>query len=231
MPQADGYRGTDNLEVMASAVHYNAFLLDQVLKARGTAGTVVDFGAGLGTFSEAVRSRGVAVTCIEADRSLAQKLRDRGFEVHTDLDQLPSGQAEFVFSLNVLEHIADDVAVLRQLYRCLRPGGQLYLFVPAFNVLFSSMDTKVGHHRRYTRASLLPPLRQVGFRVDRAAYVDTLGFFASLIYRATSDRTGSINEKALLIYDRGFFRISRILDRFCHRWFGKNLVVLASRPT
>ena len=92
------------------------------------------------------------------------------------------------------------------------------------------MDRKVGHHRRYTRAGLLSLLRQIGFIVDRVDYADSLGFLASLIYRWVDVKSGDINEKALLAYDRAVFPVSLLLDRFCRHWFSKNLAVVAARP-
>ena len=70
---------------------------------------------------------------------------------------------------------------LRAVYRCLRPGGRFYLYVPAFPLLFSAMDRKVGHHRRYRLAGLTSQLQRAGFRVLRARYADSLGFFATLL--------------------------------------------------
>ena len=55
-----------------------------------------------------------------------------------------------VVMLNVLEHIEDDVEILRMLgSSCSRPDGRIVLYVPALNGLYGKWDRKVGHYRRY----------------------------------------------------------------------------------
>jgi 2-polyprenyl-3-methyl-5-hydroxy-6-metoxy-1,4-benzoquinol methylase len=54
----------------------------------------------------------------------------------------------------VLEHIDDEQAFLREIRRCLAPGGRIYLSVPAGRWLWSDDDVQAGHFRRYTCASL-----------------------------------------------------------------------------
>ncbi len=227
----DGYTGVDNLEVMLEARNYNAYLVDQVLaNARGV-DVAVDFGAGIGTFDRALRERGMQVVCIEPEAILQARLRKEGFTVFGMLDELGAAEAEYIFSLNVLEHIEDDVGALREIYRSLVPGGRLYLFVPAFELLYSSMDRKVGHHRRYRKRSLIGKLHGVGFRVESARYADSLGFLASLLYQWFGNKNGDLNPSAIRIYDRLVFPISRGCDVLLSSILGKNLAITAVRPT
>ena len=67
---------------------------------------------------------------------------------------------DFVFSSNVMEHLEDDVEVLRQLHDKLRSGGHLALSVPAFPALWTSLDDRVGHFRRYTVTSIQQALKR-----------------------------------------------------------------------
>jgi SAM-dependent methyltransferase len=225
------YTGTDNLELMASlARNYNAFLTSRVEKHCRGLKDVVDFGAGTGTFALSLRDRDYRVRCVEPDDELRRQLQAQGLECFPSLEVLPRESATFIFSLNVLEHIEDDSAALGQVYRSLKPGGFLYLYVPAFNVLFSSMDVKVGHFRRYTKSTLIPPLRRLGFKIRQARYVDSLGFAASLCYKWFGNDRGDLNTTALRLYDRYAFPVSRILDLFVGDFLGKNLEVVAVRP-
>ena len=66
---------------------------------------------------------------------------------------------------DVLEHVDDDVAMLRSLLAGLLPGGVLVLTVPAHPSLFDEMDELAFHRRRYTRRSLRSALEQAGFEV------------------------------------------------------------------
>lgn len=224
-----GYEGRDNLEVMQLAVNYNAYLI-RCVERHASAGPVLDFGAGVGTFALALRERGAAVVCVEPDAELARHLERSGFDVHGSLDTIEAGSLPFIFSFNVLEHIADDLAALRGLHSRLAPGGRLLLYLPACPVLFSAMDRKVGHFRRYRRAALRRSLVECGFAVDDIRYADSLGFFATLAYKAFGNTNGDVNPRGLSMYDRYVFPLSRIVDRLTLGAFGKNLVAIATKP-
>ncbi len=223
------YSGVDNLEVMEEARNYNRFLVEVVLAASDEK-RAVDFGAGMGTIAVPVRERGRQLSCVEVDSELGRSLTEKGFQVVGSLAELPKGGARYIYSVNVLEHIEDDVAALRDLFETLSPGGTLLLYVPAFPILFSAMDHKIGHYRRYRLGSLRHQLEQVGFRVEDGRYVDSLGFFATLVYKLIGNRNGDIDPRAVGLYDRWLFPSSRLIDRLTGKWFGKNVVVRASRP-
>ena len=231
MPAGDDvYTGVDNLEVMAEAVHYNRYLADLVISGAAKASRVIDFGAGAGTFARPVAAAGLAVTCVEPDDHLRGILVRDGLAAAADITEVPAGSADYVYTLNVLEHIEDDLAALEELFRVLRPGGRLLVYVPAFQFLYTSMDRKVGHHRRYRLKPLEEKIRAAGFSVRRAAYVDSLGFGATLVYRVADPGDGSVNSAGLKSYDRYVFPLSRRLDAWLGGWFGKNVLVLAEKP-
>jgi SAM-dependent methyltransferase len=224
------YTGTDNLEVMAEAVNYNAFLHAQVAARAQPGDRILDFGAGIGTFARELARHGHAVACLEPDPAQAQRLAADGLPVVRDLAEVPAASLDYVYTLNVLEHIDDDAAALRGIAARLRPGGRLMVYVPAFQVLYSSMDRKVGHVRRYRRAGLAAVVRAAGLDEVVARYVDSLGFLAALAYRVVGNDDGSIDRRALRAYDRYVFPVSRALDRLAGRWFGKNVLLTARKP-
>src|SRR5260221_3631041 len=170
------------------------------------------------------------VVCVEADPALRARLAREGLSVCERLDELAVGSADYIYSLNVLEHIADDLAALRQLRSRLRVGGRLLIYVPAFPCLFSSIDRAVGHFRRYRRRQLIDLASAAGLELSDARYCDSLGFAASLTFQALGQRDGTINGTALVAYDRLFFPLSRAPDRFSGAAFGKNLILVARRP-
>jgi SAM-dependent methyltransferase len=224
------YTGVDNLEAMAEAQNYNRFLVHEVLFHGRDARRALDFGAGTGTFARSLREHGLNVSCVEPDQSLRDELRRHGFESHAGLDSVASASVDFIFSLNVLEHIEDHEATVRDLYQRLRPGGRLYLYLPAFNLLFSSMDRKVGHYRRYRIGPLVKLLLRSGFTISNARYADSLGFFVTLLYRFIGNDRGDLSPRALRLYDRVIFPVSCLLDRVLGRFLGKNVAVTAIRP-
>jgi SAM-dependent methyltransferase len=67
----------------------------------------------------------------------------------------------------VLEHVEDDMTGLRNIHSALRPGGRAIVLVPHSQEIFGSLDTALGHFRRYSRAELQGKMEQAGFRVER----------------------------------------------------------------
>jgi SAM-dependent methyltransferase len=224
------YTGIDNLEVMKEAVRYNRYLLELIVGHAGDAKRVVDVGAGSGTFAVPVSRAGFDVTALEPDDGLRALLARLGLRAVSSATELPAASFDYAYTLNVLEHINEDVAALRDVRRILKPGARLLIYVPAFQVLYSSMDAKVGHVRRYRRDTLTHSVTAAGFEVERVEYADSIGFFATLAYRLTDRGTGGIDLRMLKIYDRAIFPLSRALDRLTHRWFGKNLLLVARNP-
>jgi len=223
------YSGVDNLEIMAEAVNYTAFLLDLVAAQLRPGNIVVDFGAGTGALAVPLSAAGHRVLCVEPDRHLRARLAATGLDAHPSLDPIASRSLDFAYTVNVLEHIDDDRGALALLRGRLKPSGRLLVYVPAFPCLFSSMDRKVGHLRRYRRQKLAALLEDAGFCIERIEYQDCLGFFASLLFKLVGPGNGTINRTALVAYDRWVFPLSRCLDRVAGHWLGKNLVAVARR--
>jgi SAM-dependent methyltransferase len=221
------FEARDLIEVMEEAVRYNRFLIAELARwARGLR-SVLDFGAGNGRFALALRERGVEVTAIEPDPLLAGSIRARGVPAVADLEDLGEIRVDGVYSINVLEHVEDDRAVLAAFRRRLRSGGRLFVYVPAFPILFSANDARVGHLRRYRRRELIARVREAGFAIESARHVDSLGFAAGLGYRLFGRRDGGLDPAKVRLYDRLVFPVSRCLDLLCDRFVGKNLLLRA----
>ncbi len=227
----DHYEGGENLEVMREAENYNRFLQDLVRRFAVDTAAVLDFGAGIGTFSDSLGIPHNRVTCIEPDTNAQAYLSSLGFEAHADLCDVADGRFDYIFTLNVLEHIEDDRAAVSELFRVLRPGGRLFVYVPAFELLYSAMDTKVGHRPRYRIKDMTQLLQSAGFRIDKLAYTDALGFLAALAYKMLDKKSGGVlNRAAVRFYDRYLFPISRVLSLPLTRLIEKNLYAVAERP-
>ncbi len=224
------YSGTGNLEVMADAVNYNKFLAELVLSHAKVGDRILDFGAGIGTFAKRISEHGYNVCCVEPDPKQASVIAKSGLAVYGDLNQINDDSLDYLYTLNVLEHIEDDHAMLRELYRKLKPGGRLLIYVPAFQVLYSSMDHKVGHYRRYTRSGLADLVLHAGFNVANTRYADSVGFLATLLYKLVGDNSGAVNGRALVAYDRLLFPLSRIVDKLLGSFVGKNVLLVGAKP-
>jgi SAM-dependent methyltransferase len=229
-PAETRFSGTENLEVMRDAVNYNRYLLELIRTHAGNSRRVIDFGAGCGTFAGPISRLGFEVTAVELDEGLRAHLAKQGMRVAARTAELNAESFDYAYTFNVLEHIPDDVEALRGLRAKLLPGARLLVYVPAFQVLYSSMDANVGHVRRYSRDSLVRSVAAAGFAVETVEFVDSLGYFATLAFKMTERGSGDVNPRMLRLYDRAIFPVSRVLDRIFHRWFGKNLLLVARNP-
>lgn len=223
------YSGRDNLEAMKQATRYNRFLLD-LIRDNATGKQVLDHGAGAGTFAIPINQGELNVLCMEPDEQLRQALLTSGLDAVSSLEDIPDSSVDYAYTLNVLEHIQDDRDAIANLFRCLKPGGRLLVYVPAFQLIYSRMDDHVGHFRRYRRGAMATSLREAGFEVDSARYVDSLGFFATLVYKLIGNRSGSVSPGSVAFYDSFIFPLSRLLDILSFGSFGKNLLVLTTKP-
>lgn len=224
------YTGVDILTALTGAKNYNTFLADEVEKALAGAGGMVDFGAGIGTFAGLLKERGHEVECVEPDAELGAGLAREGFAVRASILDYPSNSVPAVFTLNVLEHIENDEEVIASIFDRLRPGGRFYVYVPANEYLWTSLDDKVCHYRRYDRPGLRAKLTKAGFVDLRSGYVDCLGVPGTLLYRWIGSREGELTPRSIRFYDRWVFPPSRLLDVLLRGCVGKNVYAVGRKP-
>jgi SAM-dependent methyltransferase len=230
-PTDRAFEAPDLIEVMDEAVNYNRFLVAELTRWANGARRLLDFGAGSGRFALRLAEQGFEMHAVEPDAALRAAMVSGGIRAVAALDDLePEPRFDGIYSVNVLEHVEDDLSLLRALRTRLVPGGRLFSYVPAFRALFSANDVRVGHVRRYRRGELLERTESAGFRVVSARYVDALGFPAGLWYRFFGNRDGGLDVGAVRLYDRVVFPVSRQLDRLAQGFVGKNLLVTAVSP-
>lgn len=137
--------------------------------------TLLDAGCGTGGMLHRIGNQWRAVGADLAPESMIH-CRRRGLSrlARASLLALPFADHSFdiVLSLDVLYHraVADDVAALRELGRCLKPGGLLLITVAAFNFLRSAHDDAVHTRERYTCSLLRARVAQAGLAVRRISY-------------------------------------------------------------
>jgi SAM-dependent methyltransferase len=194
---------------------------------------VCEFGAGTGYLSQIFELKtGIKPHCVEIDSILIGVLSERGFTVTKTLRD--AGQKfDLIFSANVLEHIPDHLLAVKQMLESLNTGGHIAVFVPAFPILFSDMDRKVGHVRRYRKSDLKELCTRAGFDVKCVYYTDPIGFFGNLLVRVMGWRRGFINlggQKSTLFYENHILPMSKFLEKFGTRVFlGKNLILIGKK--
>jgi SAM-dependent methyltransferase len=107
-------------------------------------------------------------------------------------EELPyeDGTFDLVTALDVVEHMDDDLAGLREMRRVLRPGGRVLLFVPAFMFLWGLQDDVSNHRRRYRLSELRRVLEEAGFEIERSTYANITFFVPILLVRQLMRVTG-----------------------------------------
>ena len=160
-------------EFMGPRHEYRESLILRRLCGGAPAGRVLNAGAGAGSLTASLLERGYRVTSVDMSEPFLERLRAVTAEhggpdsevMWADLTRLPFADASFdgVVCGEVLEHIPDDVAALRELRRVLRPGGVLVATVPANPWLYDWFDKWVGHVRRYSQDGMAARLREAGF--------------------------------------------------------------------
>ncbi|HVU35678.1 MAG TPA: class I SAM-dependent methyltransferase [Opitutaceae bacterium] len=95
-----------------------------------------------------------------------------------DVTRLPFPDASFdaIVSADVLYHVDDDAAALREFQRVLRPGGVVVVNVPAYRWLWSYHDDAVHSRRRYDRQEVIGKFEAAGLGKIKATYWNTLPF-------------------------------------------------------
>lgn len=76
--------------------------------------------------------------------------------------ECPDSTYDVAFLLDVIEHVADDVALLQLAREHLRESGIVVVSVPAWPRLATSHDIALGHHRRYTPSTLRAAIEASG---------------------------------------------------------------------
>ncbi len=107
-----------------------------------------------------------------------------------DAATFPTGQQfDTVVCLNVVEHVQDDVAALRNIWNALEIGGRAVILVPCGQWLYGSLDEVLGHFRRYTEKQLRDVAVQAGFRVEQMLKFNSAGSPGVVVERTDSPAT------------------------------------------
>ncbi|OYY91164.1 MAG: SAM-dependent methyltransferase [Sphingomonas sp. 28-66-16] len=106
------------------------------------------------------------------------------------LPGIERGAYDLIAVLDVVEHIEDDVAALRAMRDCLKPGGKILITVPAHQWMWSAHDVVNHHHRRYSKATLAAAIRAAGLAPGKLGYFNSLLFPLAAAARLAGRMTG-----------------------------------------
>lgn len=106
---------------------------------------------------------------------------ERVFSASVTNIPLASSCFDLITSFDVLYHVEDDHAAMREFARVLKPGGYLLLRVPAYEWMRRQHDVQVSTIRRYTRNQVKNLFLESGFRSVDSTYANTFLFPLALL--------------------------------------------------
>ena len=200
---------------------------------------VIEVGCGLGNFTGMLLDR-EAVVAVDQEESCIKLLRQRysdrenlqvlKFDVADEtFPSLAFFRAESCVCLNVLEHVRDDFAALRNMSSALIAGGVIVLIVPAFQSLYGPIDRNLGHHRRYTRASMARLAASAGLQVKKARYMNAVGFFGWWANERIFKKEAQ-SERQIEAFDQYVVPIQSKLEEWIAPPFGQSLFLVLQKP-
>ena len=164
----------------------------QSLKSEIENPRILDVGCGTGANLEMLSQFGSAEGVDVSDEAL-EFCRKKGLTVRKGLAETlpyPDETFDITTALDVVEHLDDDIAGLKEMHRVTKRDGYSLIFVPAFMWLWGVQDD-ISHHRiRYTRKQIVERLEKAGFTVERATYANFTFFVPVLGGRSFMRATG-----------------------------------------
>ena len=199
---------------------------------------ILDIGCGTGANLEMLARFGSAEGVDVSDDAL-EFCRRKGLEVQKGLaESLPYADETFdiTTALDVVEHLDDDIAGLKEMHRVTKTGGRSLIFVPAFMWLWGVQDDVSNHRIRYTKKQIVERLEKAGFTVERATYANFTFFAPILGGRALMRLTGlkpesenNVNISALNGVFGKLFSAERHWLRHFDFPFGVSIVITARK--
>ncbi len=150
----------------------------------------VDIGCGTGKMLEEMTKwrKWKKVLGLDGASEALGFCRKRGVGVVKKADfekKLPLGNTsvDVISSLDVVEHIRKDTALIREFYRVLKPGGLVIVTVPAYKWLWTYWDDILKHKRRYTGKEIRRKFERGGFEVVRQSYFYSYLLPVAMVFR------------------------------------------------
>lgn len=147
----------------------------EVVTAYPPDGWIMDIGGGNGFVTLGLTNAGFDAILLEPDRNAVMNAYRRGVTqiVCSTIESagFESNSIPAVGIFDVLEHIEDDLSLLKKIRKILKTKGKLYITAPAFPFLWSKEDEYGKHFRRYTLHQVEQKLHQSGFQIEYKTYL------------------------------------------------------------
>lgn len=212
--------------------HEGYYILQSVRKAKGfnrwmyrtiqkyVGQRVLEAGCGIGNFTEMLLDR-TRLVCADLDDFYVEMIGRRfghlenvktiktDLATHEVIESVDGEKVDTIICLNVIEHIPDDEAVLKNFHNLLTPGGHAIILVPAHPWLYSKCDETLGHCRRYTQPMLQERLKKAGFEVADLWEFNRLGVYGWWVSKLMKKDT--LSPRQMKIYEF-LLPIAKLMD-------------------
>ena len=200
----------DDLLQMERAENYNKWLFDLVRPWIGK--NVLEIGSGTGNFTGHILRIASRVIAVEPNEYCSSVLASRYWNNQNVLIVKKSIEAfnsededlsavDTAVSINVFEHLVDDISTLRKLRERLPRGSKIILLVPACPEVYGPIDKSVGHFRRYSKKSLFELNVDAGLTIKKLFYSNFPGLLGWWLNSRLSKRTRQ-NDSQIEVFNR-----------------------------
>jgi len=192
---------------------------------------ILEVGAGRGKIIEILAQNSEKqFTLLELDKNffdiLNKKFNSKNIKVLEERTQnIKEKKFDTIFYLDVIEHIEDDRFELDTAYNLLKKNGHLIIIVPAFQILFSKFDQKVGHFRRYRKEFFKRYSDEKNLKIKKLVYFDFLGFFIILFSKLLNLTNSKKTTLGIKIWNF-LIPLSRLIDKITFHSIGKSIVCI-----
>jgi SAM-dependent methyltransferase len=202
---------------------------------------ILDIGTSTGTNLRMLHDLGFSrYEGLDSSEEAVRWCAEKGYGNVTkgDACKLPfaDGTFDLVLATDVIEHVDDDIAALREIGRVLNPGGRALITVPMFGALWGLQDEVSHHKRRYRTRELLARADSAGLRVFKRFYFNYILFVPIFFVRAAI-RIFRVKMSSEVQFNNGItnrimkliFRLDVATAPYLHPPFGVSYLMLADR--
>ncbi len=227
---------------LIQADRYHAWIFDLLRPFLGK--NILECGTGAGILTRQLLSTGadrvmtvdICQACLNAlddvrhDSRLIRKSVDLG---ESDLARTLSLIGwDSIVMINVLEHLAEDAKVVRQIASLLGAEGVLLLVVPAFASLYGPMDADAGHYRRYSGRDVKALMEAAGLKTVQCSYINPIGFLGwwltNRIFKNSGVADPAVNAR-IRFFNRWLVSASRCMTPLSGMFFGQSVFAVGKR--
>jgi SAM-dependent methyltransferase len=231
------HSGGHTLEALTAAPRFNAWMAETIRPYMGR--TVLELGAGIGNLTRLLIAKRKRYIATDIDVEHLERLSSRfsyrpGFETRVcdlakpgDFEEVKAG-VDTVVCLNVLEHVEDDATGLANIHGALETGGRAIILVPHDQRIFGTLDTALGHYRRYSHEELRQKMQRAGFEVEQIIEFNRISrypwWFSGRVLKREALSAGQMR-----MFDR-FVWLWRRIDRMLP-WPPVSLIAVGRKPS